>query len=154
MTNRNNNVNKPRANTTTNVAPDNAAAFEALISGGISVRRVFPVGQHDVTFNGITFDMAKQTMTISLLYADEEYLDVKKFNPEKPASILIPSEAIAKQFGLMGTVQFNQINEHIGEPLKVWAFIPEGYKTPSYNYYEPKVVKAPESAGPVNGTDY
>ena len=161
------NVNTPA---TAAVAPQNAfeAMFTDLMTEGVSVRRVLAVGSYDTIFKGIEFDIAKFTVTIKFESEGNEYLDVKNFKGSETLNktkeewdktmfkIRIPMEQIARQFEFQGQVTPAMINAHIGEPLKVWAFIPEGRKAVAYNYAEPYV--APKvtttSAGPVDGKDF
>lgn len=131
-------------------------AMMDFINGGVQVRRVLEVGEHNVVFNGITFDMAKMTATFSLIKDGEEFQDNKRFDPAKLAVIQIPAESIARQFGLQGDISFAKLNEYTGNHIKVWALIPAGKKTVCYNYYEPKAAVVPEAASTtaVDGKDF
>ena len=169
MTNKNNNVNKPRTNTPA-VAPNNAVLdiFAELMTEGVSVKRTLPVGVHTVVFKGVDFDLTKLTMTIKMEFEGNEYLNTTSLKAASEAAktpediqklkyrIQIPLEQIAKQFELQGQVTPAMLNTHIDKPMQVWAFIPEGKKTICYNFAEPykAPVVAPASAGPVDGKDY
>jgi hypothetical protein len=128
--------------------------FKQFVEGGINVRCVLPVGEHQVQFDGLEIDTDKMEFRIKFSKDGKNYVDIKKFKPEKVESINISLGNLARQLKMEGNISFNDINNHIGKELTVWACQVEGYTSTFYNYSAPKQTLVTGANEVVEGRDF
>lgn len=114
--------------------------FEAFVSGGVEVKPILPVGSHKAIWKGLDIDVKTMTFKIKFTVDDKSYDHTLQYTPDKAERILWTFQAIARQFGLEGTIAFQDYNKFIGKEFTVWAVKVEGYAGIFYNYRAPKTV--------------
>lgn len=115
--------------------------FEAFVGKGVEIAPVLPVGQHEAVFQGLVTDMMKMVFTVKFTVADVTYSHNIRYTPKTAEQIRWTFEALAKQFGVVGSIAFEDYNKFIGKTFTVWAVKVEGYSSVFYNYRAPKTTE-------------